>query len=156
MVVMSTKDKDHLVSCEEDADGNLVVAIKKYNGLNCLIHSVYGILVLVLLVGAIVALILGVGVLSAMLVVLSLFFWAVSWLKANDGLKSRIYTEIFKEHLLKKNVITVPLIVTQYYPDEERIKCITTSGEEQSYNVEFVLEKPLYLVRIHTKPEQKN
>lgn len=151
---MSTKDKDRLVNCVEDKDGNLVVAIRMYNGINCLFHSVFGIIAIVLLVIAIVALVFSAGFLSVVPFVLSLFFWAEAWLTSNDKLKNRIYTGIFEEYLLKNSVITEPLIVIRFYPHMDKLRCMTNNGEECLYNVEYIEGKPLYIVRIHTKPER--
>lgn len=144
------KKEQRIIRNVIDTDGNLVIAIMKYNSIVSLVHSGYGFWSMVLLLVTVAVILLGEGFSSILTGVLCLFFWAKSWLHANDKLKSRIYLDLLEQHLLKIGRINSPFIIKRYYPDPSFIKCVTDEGVEQSYRVEFLQEKlPLYVVKIH-------
>ncbi len=148
-LLMSMKKEQRIIRNVIDKDGNLVVAILKYNSIMCLVHSGYGFLSLGLLLATVAVILLGAGFASILTGVLCLFFWLKAWLHANDKLKCGIYPDLLEQHLLKNGGITSPFIIKRYYPDPSFIKCITVEGDEQSYKVEFLQEKlPLYVVKI--------
>ena len=146
------KETDRIIKAVESQDGNLVVAIRKYNWIECLLHSFYGVLMLVFFAPAIALVLDGQWLWAIVPFVISLFCWVKAWLGANDSLKGRIYTELLEQHLLKKNRITAPFITKRYYPGIDVIKCVDEKGEDREYKVEFMQEElPLYVVKLIVK-----
>lgn len=137
----------------EDKDGNLVVAIMKYKTMECLFHSIYGLLAFFMVMMAIGYnswLWIGVPVL------LFFFFWLKAWLHANDKLKKAIYPELLEDHLIAKKIIVVPFISKRFIPDVDYITCVSNNGEEQIYKVDFIHEQSaLYVVKIYVSQIQQ-
>lgn len=136
----------------EDQEGNLVVAIRKYNWIECLFHSIYGFFFLVFLTIIITLVVYSQWIWAIAAFVICMFCWAKSWLNANDRLKGHIYTVLLEQHLLENHAITAPFIVKRYYSGIDSIKCVDEKGEVKEYKVEFIQEElPLYVVKIMTK-----
>lgn len=146
---LNKKDVARIKKIAESED-SIVVAIVKYNWLECLFHSFYGILFFLFLVVSILVIALGYEFWSLIPGVLCLFCWAEAWLNSNDKLKSRIYTEKLEAYLLKRGKIAEPFMTKCFNHHSDSIECITANGEKQMYKVEFLQEQlPLYVVRIH-------
>lgn len=147
---MKTPYNNRIVKNVVDRDGNIVVAILKYNTLSCLFHSFYGIIVILLLVGTVASIALGYSLGAVVPGVVFFFFWLKAWLNANDKLKEHIYPELLEKHLMETGIIEGPFIVKDYNADAYVIECITDKGDNVSYKVEVMQEKlPLYVVKIH-------
>lgn len=133
-----------------EAEDSIVVTIVKYNWLECLFHSLYGILSLLIMAVTILVIACGYGFWSLIPGVFGLFCWGEAWLNSNDKLKGRIYTEKLEEHLLKRGMITGPFITKRFNHHSDSIDCITVNGEQQVHKVKFMQEQlPLYVVRIY-------
>lgn len=149
---MHKNDAARIIKAVEDKEGNLVLAIKKFNWMNCLFHSFYGFLFVLFFTATIVFFIYGYLIWALALVMMCLFFWVMTWLNSNDKLKERIYPEMLENHLLKKVVIKTPFISKCFNSHKETIECITESGEKKEYKVEFMQEhRLLYVVKICEK-----
>ena len=140
-----------------DKEGNMIVAICKYDVLSSLIHSAYGFLVLALFIGAITCVVREEWFWSLILFFLCLLFWLLAWVNANDKLKNRIYPTLLEQHLLKNSKISAPFVIKSFSHNSNAIKCITDNGEEWSFKVEFLQEQlPLYVIKIHVLSEEQH
>lgn len=140
-----------------DKDGNIVITIRKYNAISCLSHSLFGLLMLGLLLGGIAILVKGKTIEAIVAFVICVLLWAAAWLNANDSLKKRIYTKALLEHLKSLNPEMVEPVIARFYPSGDYIECLERNGTVRRYLVEFVMEKlPMYVVKIHTRPEAGN
>ena len=140
-----------------DKDGSIVITIRKYNAISCLFHSLFGLLMLGLLLGGIAILVKGKTIEAIVAFVICVLLWAAAWLNANDSLKKRIYTKALLEHLKSLNPEMVEPVIARFYPSGDYIECLERNGAVRRYSVEFVMEKlPMYVVKIHTRPEAGN
>ena len=96
---MNKRNSARIKKVIEDQDGNLVIAITKYRWTESLLHSGYGIVVLMGIVATLVLAVMGLSAWTALPVLASVFFWVKAWLAANDRLKGRIYPELLEKHL---------------------------------------------------------
>lgn len=148
---MNEKDSARIKKVIEDQDGNLVVAITKYRWAESLLHSCYGIGVLMCIVVTLALAMMGLWIWTVITLLVSLFFWVKAWLGANDRLKGRIYPELLEKYLLEKDLQKEPFILKRFYPYVDNIRCICDDGTEKEYKVVFMQEQlPLYVVKIHT------
>lgn len=141
----------------EDKDGSIVITIRKYNAISCLFHSLFGLLMLGLLFGGIAFLVKGKTIVAIVAFVMCVFLWAAAWLNSNDSLKKRVYTTALLEHLKAQNPEMPEPVIARFYPSGDYIECLERNGTVRRYLVEFVMEKlPMYVVKIHTRPEAGN
>ena len=148
---MKGQDSARIKNVIEDQDGNLVIAITKYRWTESLMHSGYGIVVLMGIVAIVVLAVMGLWAWTALPVLASVFFWIKAWLDANDRLKGRIYPELLEKQVLGRGLEKEPFVLKIYYPYVDKIKCICANGVEKEYKVEFMQEQlPMYVVKIHT------
>ena len=148
---MNKRDSVRIKNVIEDQDGNLVIAITKYRWTESLLHSGYGIVVLMGIVATLVLAVMGLWAWTALPVLASVFFWVKAWLDANDRLKGRIYPELLEKHLLEKGLQKELFVLKRFYPYMDEIRCIYANGAEKEYKVEFMQEQsPMYVVKIHT------
>lgn len=118
----------------------------------CLSHSLYGLLVLLLLVGCTIMLVCGWSLIAILAFVGAVFCWAGAWLNANYKLKKKLYPSILLEQLANKKVEVIDnILIIRYLVSGEYIEMLTKDGDLRRYAVEFLREdSPLYVVKIHT------
>ena len=148
--MMKGQDSARIKNVIEDQAGNMVIAITKYRWTESLLHSGYGIVVVLGIVATVVLAVMGLWIWSALLVLASVFFWVKAWIDANDRLKGRIYPELLEKHVLEEGLEAKPFILKRYYPYIDKIMCICADGTEKEFEVEFMQEQlPMYVVKIH-------
>lgn len=147
---------NRLINSSIDKDNNLVVTIRKYGWFTCMIHSIWGIVVLLCMAVFVTLLAKQQWVAAIVFLIFATLAWAKSWLHSNDKLKSRIYITLLK-NFLKKSMPEDDLpILIRYDSDGYVIKTMMKDGELRDYKVEHIMEKlPLYAVKIHTKEEKE-
>ena len=135
-----------------DKNGDVILAYDKYGWFMCLFHSLYGLLVLLLLVGCTIMLVCGWSLIAILAFVGAVFCWAGAWLNANDKLKKKLYPSILLEQLANKEAEFIDnSLIIRYLVSGEYIEMLTKDGELRRYAVEFLREdSPLYVVKIHT------
>lgn len=144
------KDTNRVKSAVVDRDGNLVVAIKKYSWLSCLVHSFYSLLLIALLVGVVFSIVAKWWVVAAVLFVIGIVIWMQMWLDANDKLKKRLYPRLFIEHLDGESAEMKSIV--RFDPHTDLLSVVSDSGEIKNHKVEFIMEDlPLYMVKIHSQ-----
>lgn len=139
-------------SLSVDKNGDVILAYDKYGWFMCLFHSLYGLLVLLLLVGCTIMLVCGWSLIAILAFVGAVFCWAGAWLNANDKLKKKLYPSILLEQLANKEAEFIDnSLIIRYLVSGEYIEMLTKDGELRRYAVEFLREdSPLYVVKIHT------
>ena len=73
--MMKGQDSARIKNVIEDQAGNMVIAITKYRWTESLLHSGYGIVVVLGIVATVVLAVMGLWIWSALLVLASVFFW---------------------------------------------------------------------------------
>lgn len=148
----ANKETARIRSLSVDKNGDVILAYDKYGWFMCLFHSLYGLLLLLLLVGCTIMLVCGWSLIAILAFVGAVFCWAGAWLNANDKLKKKLYPSILLEQLANKKVEVIDnILIIRYLVSGEYIEMLTKDGDLRRYAVEFLREdSPLYVVKIHT------
>lgn len=144
---------NRLINVTIDKDNNLVVTIRKYGWLTCMIHSFWGIVVLLCMAGLITQIVEKQWWAVVGILVVASFAWVKAWLNSNDKLKGSIYISLLKDFMGKTITEDELPVIMRFNSYSHVIETMTKDGDMKVYSVERMIENlPLYAVKIHTKP----